>query len=130
MRHTLVALVAVITLVVAAGAVPAYAIGATADIPFPFVVKGQTLPAGKYEIEETSPELLTIRSMTTKAAATELMVITRLAATTTGSNPKLVFDKVGERDYLSEVWLPDQDGFLVLATKGPHTHRSVGGMKK
>jgi len=28
---------------------------------------------------------------------------------------------------LSEVWLPERDGFLVLATKAPHQHAVVGG---
>ncbi len=43
------------------------------------------------------------------------------------ADPELVFDKIGTKLELSEVWLPNQDGFLLLATKGRHEHAVVGG---
>jgi len=131
MRHTVVALVASVALVLAAAAAHAqYVMGAIADVPFSFVVRGQTLPAGKYELVETSPALLNLRAVSGKAAGLEIPVLTRLGAAPAGADPKLVFDKVGDTNYLSEVWFADVDGYLLLATKGPHTHQTVKGSKK
>jgi hypothetical protein len=43
--------------------------------------------------------------------------------------PMLVFDKVGDRHYLSEVWMPGLDGFLLQARAEQHSHRLVKGKK-
>jgi hypothetical protein len=54
-------------------------------------------------------------------------VLTRLGGEMR-SMPKgthLVFDKVGELNLLSEIWVPGEDGFLLLATKGLHAHKTV-----
>jgi hypothetical protein len=40
-----------------------------------------------------------------------------------------VFDVVGDSYILSEIWLPAGDGYLVAATKGPHTHKTVKAKK-
>lgn len=39
--------------------------------------------------------------------------------------PHIVFDKIGERYFLSEVWLPGADGYLLHATNEKHTHQHV-----
>ena len=38
---------------------------------------------------------------------------------------RLIFDKIGDTNYLAELWLPDQDGFVLHATNEPRTHTSV-----
>jgi hypothetical protein len=43
--------------------------------------------------------------------------------------PELVFDQVGNTYFLSEVWMPEYDGFLVRATKGAHQHNVIKGQK-
>ncbi len=40
---------------------------------------------------------------------------------------ELVFDKIGGKFLLSEVWFPGRDGYLLLATKDAHEHAVVGG---
>ena len=42
----------------------------------------------------------------------------------------VVFDKSGDTYFLSEIWLPDQDGWLVYVTSGKHSHRIVQGSDK
>ena len=54
-------------------------------------------------------------------------VITLLGRHDRDADAELVFDKVDGKAVLSEVWMPGKDGFLLVATKGPHSHAVVGG---
>ena len=63
-------------------------------VPFPFVVQGQTMPAGQYRVESetTDPSILLIRGENgTKA---EMFVVTRTAAghDPAGDTPSLTFN--------------------------------------
>lgn len=104
---------------------------ATADIGFKFVADGKTMPPGKYDLE-ISNDMQTFRLIPEGAGPSLfLMAITRLAAPEQPRNDtRFVFDKVGNTDYLSEVWLPGEDGYLFYAAKEKHTHDIVKGMKK
>ena len=65
------------------------------------------------------------------SARIEVPVITRLAAPATPmAEPKVIFDQRGDKYWVSEVWFPDRDGFLLYGTKGAHTHKAVKGEKK
>lgn len=121
-----------LAVMLAVGAAPVYAqTGARADIKFPFEVSGKILPAGTYEFEMTSPAVLMVRSVTDPKATSQTLVLTRLAEGTTPlAGPEVVFDKAGDRTYLSEFWMPGEDGYLVLATKGTHSHARVKATKK
>jgi hypothetical protein len=58
-------------------------------------------------------------------------VLTRIAEPDPpASEAKVVFDKVGDVYYLSEVWMPGSDGFLLMATKEKHTHVKVKAIRK
>jgi hypothetical protein len=99
-----------------------------AKIAFPFTVEGKALPAGTYEfILQESGDAFRVQGEGKDVMAN---VITRLGGEMR-SAPKgthLVFDKVGELCLLSEIWIPEQDGFLLLATKGLHAHKTVNVM--
>ncbi len=126
-RATLLGLA--VAIVLAVGAVPALAQTILrVDVPFAFRAEGKQMPAGVYEIVQGPEPALTIRSADGKTSAA-LMTVTRLAGGP-GNTDELVFDKVQDINYLSEVWYSGQDGFLVLATKGPHTHARVKAAKK
>ena len=52
------------------------------------------------------------------------MAITNLGRHDANQSPTLVFDKLPDGPYLSEVWFGGgADGIPVLATKEPHTHQ-------
>ena len=132
MRHARLFGIAAVAAMLAAGAAPAYAqVDARFDIPFPFIAAGKTMPAGMYDISESSPALLTIRSSADPKAEAALVPITRLAQ---GAAPltqtEVVFDKADNGSYLSEIWMAGEDGVLVYATKGPHTHSRLKAVKK
>jgi hypothetical protein len=81
-----------------------------ANIPYAFVVKDTQLPAGKYTIsvaDSTDPNVLEIRSANGHTAVlfeTENMLVKR-----TMRRSELVFDKIGDNYFLSQVFLKGDD---------------------
>ena len=103
----------------------------TFKIPFDFIAHGKTFTAGQYSLNANMEgEILTLQPLGTKGPAAMLPVETRLAERKVLPEPELVFDKVNGKLYLSELYVPGEDGYLVMATKGPHTHETVKGSKK
>jgi hypothetical protein len=96
-----------------------------APIDFPFTVEGKVLPAGTYEF--TKLETGDVFRVMGEGKSVMASVLTRLsgAMRTAPKGTYLVFDKVGENYLLSEIWVPGDDGYLLLATKGPHGHKTV-----
>ncbi len=77
-----------------------------ANVPFAFVVGKATLPAGKYEIkgiDDNTPGVLELRSANGKT-----IVFETDAARTRDDEPatktELVFDKIGDKYFLAQVW--------------------------
>jgi hypothetical protein len=127
MRKRLVAAACLFALTL--GVVAAYAQRprATVQIPFDFTAANSELPAGTYTIttDNANPGLLVLRNE--KGGKSGLCpVITRLAPSES-SKPQVVFDKVGEKRILSEVYLPGADGFQLAGTTSEHTHQKVSG---
>lgn len=74
----------------------------TADIPFPFVVAGQTLPAGHYIVSPASTDSLGIHDAHNRGT----FVPTQSAERSGSDNRcKLVFHRYGDTYFLSEVWV-------------------------
>lgn len=97
------------------------------SIPFQFTAGGKVLPAGQYEFaSDIQAQVMSVVG-TTRGPAAAVPIITRLAAGmhTTPTDAHIVFDKVGDTYTLSEVWVPNLDGFLLHATKAKHEHKIV-----
>jgi len=96
-------------------------------LDFAFVASGKEMPAGTYQVEvEQGKVTVTPRG---KGPGAILAVLTRLGRHDNDSEPELVFDKVGGKLLLSEVWLPGLDGYLLLATAAEHDHAVHGGSR-
>lgn len=97
-----------------------------AKIDFPFSVGGKVLPAGQYEFR--ADDLASVFRIQGAGKTGDVVnIITRLTTELRGE-PKvasLVFDVVGGKDILSEIWIPGVDGYLVQMTKGAHPHKVV-----
>jgi hypothetical protein len=94
-----------------------------ASIPFKFVAAGKAQEPGSYALR-VGHNLGTIELVPPKGPDEALLAMSRLAAPGTPPTAgRLVFDKVGSTYTLSEVWIPDVDGFLVHATKEAHTRQ-------
>ena len=124
--------VAAVVLVLIAGSRPAGAQSpADFKIPFDFVAGSKAFTAGQYSLTpDMTGEILTLRPMAGKESGAVLAVEARLGERKQASEPELIFDKLNGKYYLSELHVPGEDGYLVLATKGAHTHESVKGAKK
>jgi hypothetical protein len=82
-----------------------------------------------YVIEQTSRERLVFRSA--DGTGVDAVIATRLAQPTPPlTDAKVVFDKVNDRLYVSEIWVPALDGFLVGGDMVMHTHVTVRAVEK
>ena len=102
---------------------------ASITVDFEFVVHGQTLPAGTYVLR-LDPDMrhftLTQTDMPAPNEGIAVETLSRIAAMQPPrGEPHVVFDKKGDTYFLSEIWLPDEDGWLVYATNEPHTRKVV-----
>jgi hypothetical protein len=101
-----------------------------ADVPVKFMAAGKAHDPGKYELRATE-DLMAVELVPPAGPAEPMLTITRLAGhEESAAEGRLVFDKVGETYYLSELWIPGSDGFLLHATKGTHTHHTIKIHKK
>ncbi|HEY3382491.1 MAG TPA: hypothetical protein VGK32_12025 [Vicinamibacterales bacterium] len=131
MRQLLRILIVILAVGVTAGASVAYAQDAAIlDAPFAFRVGSVVHQPGKYELRPNGDQMgVTITPP--KGAATMALVVTRLAEPEPPlPDGKVVFDKVGELYFLSEVWIPGMDGFLLHSAKEKHSHVKVKLTKK
>ena len=97
-----------------------------ANFDFPFFVGAKECPAGAYTVQIEAGKVM-LRSADPKGASAVSLVITRLGRHDKDTDAEFVFDKVANKVLLSEVWLPNEDGYLILSTPGAHEHRVVGG---
>jgi hypothetical protein len=120
-----------LAILITAGVSAAYAqTAAIADVPFAFRVGSASFEPGKYELRP-GDNLMTMMIVPVKGREAVASVITRLGEPEPPiSEGRLVFDKVGDLSYLSEVWIPGSDGYLLHSTKEKHTHVKVKLTKK
>lgn len=87
----------------------------TADIPHPFIVSGQQFEAGRYQVELPGRAHTTviIRSLDGKSGVQALIMRGIAMPKSVAVEPRLVFENVGDRYVLSEVWMPGHDGYLI-----------------
>ena len=124
-RVFLTAVALVVAFVVGGGM--AYAQSVSAEIGFPFVAGGKEMAAGKYTVRLTEERERMLVLMGPGGLQVIMPIITTLGRHDQDPDMEFVFDKVDGKTMLSEVWLPRKDGFLLLASKGPHEHTVVGG---
>lgn len=86
-------------------------------VPFAFSANGQHLPAGSYRVQRRSEYFLTIRNVQTKSAVT--VMIRPENGRPLESHSRLIFDRIGNRSYLTEVWTPDTSRYSKLT--GQHS---------
>ncbi len=126
MRTRILVTLTLLTLLVATFAF-AQSVVSKANIPFAFIAAGRTLPAGQYTFTyDTGVNAFRVVG-SAKGAEALMPIETRLAGAmhTTPADSHIVFDKVGDKCFLSEVWIPGGDGFLLYMTKSPHEHAIV-----
>ena len=101
---------------------------ARVNVDFAFVAAGKEMPAGAYEFA-ADPGRIVVRAQDGKGTPIMMPVITRLGRHDADTDAELIFDKVGGKFLLSEVWLAGADGYLLLNTPVDHEHRVFGGSR-
>jgi hypothetical protein len=83
-------------------------------VPFPFVVTGQTFPAGQYRVEEQADgSVLLLRGEKGNHVVTFLTTTPAIRPEPAGTKPALTFTR-GEKQYrLSSVWESGSDGWSI-----------------
>lgn len=79
-----------------------------ADVPFAFIVGQKTFPAGKYTLkraDDTNPGVLEISN--DKGRGTIFFEAQSAEAAEYPRQTNLVFDKIGDQYFLSEIWASD-----------------------
>ena len=113
MKTQFISKLLILALLIAAGGICTKAQGLAqgtieADVPFAFIVGKKTFPAGKYTFkraDDTNPEVLEIsdgsgrRTIFFKAGTAQANEYPR--------QTNLVFDKIGDQYFLSEIWTSD-----------------------
>ena len=78
----------------------------TAQVPFDFRVQDRTMPAGAYTVEEMNVSgVIKIRNEDTGEA---IMVLAPPRVSGAPGEPKLVFNRYGDRCFLSQVWFASE----------------------
>jgi hypothetical protein len=106
-------------------------------VPFPITAGGKKLAAGEYAVAKAADGGLLLRQAAT-GKEIPLAVLERIAKPQPPvAEPRLVFDEVGDfapsyTEYitvyvLSEVWLPEEDGYRIHVTRGAHKTKEVKG---
>lgn len=87
--------------------------GTAATVPFEFVAGGRLMPAGVYFISQPNPAgIMQITSDTRGSSA--LLMSYRVGPGPAALQPRLVFEKVGGKYHLKQVWSsPDHSGVQV-----------------
>jgi hypothetical protein len=81
-----------------------------ANIPFAFIAGNKTLPAGEYTIDRPNtnePDLLLIRGAEKRVAL--FLNAQNLEAGQTPNKTELVFNEIGDRYFLSQVWVAGEE---------------------
>jgi len=125
-RRVFLTAVALVVVFVVGGAM-AYAQNVTAEIGFPFVAGGKEMASGKYTVSVTEDRDRMVVLIGPGGLQVIMPVITTLGRHDKDPDAEFVFDKIGGKAVLSEVWMPTRDGLLLVASKGRHEHAVVGG---
>lgn len=99
------------------------AFGMRVDVGFAFTANNRELPAGTYHFRRNGNAIV-ITGMDGKTAA-RMPVVADITRMRGEDSQLLTFDKVGDQRIVTEVWLPNRDGALVLATKNARAQDTV-----
>ncbi len=100
-----------------------------ADVPFAFLIGTKSFPAGTYAFRPND-NLNEITVQSTKGKDSGVAAVITQLDPKSANEAAVVFDVAGANHYLSEVYIPGIDGFLVHGAPGKHTHLSVKGKKQ
>ena len=94
---------------------------AVADVPFSFRIADRVLPPGNYTVTAHSNGLMQLSNRENQQS---MVFLANSERTNKQSDPKLIFNCYGDRYFLSQVWLGNDDGRILA--KG-HLEKEIAG---
>ncbi|HZD75705.1 MAG TPA: hypothetical protein VE218_01790 [Acidobacteriaceae bacterium] len=85
------------------------------NVPFAFSANNHYLPAGEYHVQRVSDCFLSIRNIKTGSAL--VVIIRPETGNALDSYSRLVFDREGNQNYLTQVWTPDTNKYSQLTVR-------------
>ena len=86
-------------------------------VPFPFIVHGQTLPAGMYRIERDGTDVVLIRGEKGNKVGMFAMTMPAAGHDPVGEKPSLTFTRYETQYRLADIWESGSEGREILAKK-------------
>jgi len=86
-----------------------------ARVPFPFLVQGQTMPAGRYLIADDGTGVVQIMGESGNRASLFAMTIPASGHDPAGNKPTLTFKRGETVNRLSSIWESETDGRTIVA---------------
>jgi hypothetical protein len=93
------------------------------NVPFAFSANHQHLPAGSYRVERLSERCVSIRDI--KTARTMLVMVRPEEGRALESHSRLVFDRQGNQNYLTQVWIPGTSTYSKLTARPPQINQEL-----
>jgi hypothetical protein len=112
MKRNLIGTLSLVVLSLVLNATGHAQVVAKADVPFAFTVAQKTLPSGRYIVTTAGQGVITIQSYET---GTSVISLARKELPR-NTSPKLIFHRVGNQYFLSQVWGAEGTGGLTVRT--------------
>ena len=126
MKTWILSRILMLSLVAVLAAGYAYAGNLMVNIRQPFNFEGKSFPAGHYRIlaEDENDPFVHIQNLNTKTGFIDIRFDTRISERK-GEDGSIVFDKIENELYLSEIYIVGMDGFFFKGAPGKHKHLVV-----
>jgi hypothetical protein len=89
-----------------------------ANIPFAFSANNQHLPAGRYQVQRTSDYFLYVRNVESGKAV--FLMVRSEEGRNLANYGRMVFDRIGTRSYLTQVWIPGRSRHSGMVVQPRH----------
>lgn len=122
---TLTMLCLIVTLAVTSAKAQSHSHFMRINIPFEFIIRGETLPPGSYIVKRGSdkPETLLLSSTD---GGSRVYILTKNVRARSQSQSKLVFQQYGDQYFLSQVWEAGENvGRQLFESRGERTAREL-----
>lgn len=97
-----------------------------ADIPFPFAVAGKAFPPGEWTMARVDTGGVPLCMIKDRESRDALLVVANVVYKPPDGQTRLVFNRYGDRYFLSVIWLPDTRGYYFIPMKEERDLRLAG----
>ena len=97
----------------------------SANVPFAFSMGEKAMPAGTYQIRSVSDQVLALENLDSQHSW--LVMKSHYVQASESQNPKLVFDKIGDQYFLSQIWDGRSNSGIELSSSKREKELQIAG---